>query len=1132
MISLFVNSSLGERHNPHPSGRPIHISHQTTSIAFWNAEGYNNFLSLDKYMVSKVQDYDIFGILESWKHQELPSGPKFMSNFDLFQTPAHKELGASGRASGGILLFIKKQHRSEILFSSGKFMIVKIYLWMRPVLVCLAYLSPELSLDEALDDMLETINILSQRNEDCPFVIMGDLNARLDQLNQVDTSITAGTNLTNWRTSMDSKSDLRGRTLNEEMSCLGYTLINGRTQSDSPGSFTFIHERGSSTVDTVWANREALELIQDSQVIPHGTLSPHLIYKIVLTRHITQEDLLVSDENTAGIKLQEKYTWPHSPSSLSSYANCICDAWDSLNGITGSPDLMDTRIESSIKTAASRAGLCKTFNPLSTPNVNLKPWMDSECIKQKKMIRSLFSIAKNSEFQTNKKRDYLHAKKNLALLSRKKEKEYRLQELVALSNVKNSKQFWGVMKKYSPRSSSVCPIDVKSWESFYESNYTLQHQEIEWPRSRSPHHYLDKEISHDEVSSCVKALKNMKAPGPNGLSNEFYKFLPPPGITALKTLFNEVLQTGSVPESWGYVKTIVLHKKDDKLDHNNYRNISLFNNIAKIYTQILLSRFQSWAESNGLLPGFQNGFRSERCCSDNLFCLQSAIQVSLRHSGRYLFAIFVDFRQAFDTVQHSKLWERLTDLGLESKALDSIIDLYSKLKMFYVVNGISSKNMKINKGIPQGETLSPLFFILFMSNLETFLREEGVTGAGLGGSLEILLLAFADDIVILGDTAQDIQRKLNALQKYCKINGLSVNTKKTKIVLFHRSPRIFKMPRFKYGDATIDVVKSYTYLGIDFASSGKFNTAAKERLSKTNQAIGATRSKIQRANPSSSRAMDKLYQSIVEAVMLYGSEFWAEGFYGEIDGAQASYYKKLFGWPWSTPHYIVRLETNCQRSSVMVLKKKLNWVCRILRLPDSRLTKKCFVRLNDLCIKNPEKNKENWVRSLKAELSALGYHDLLDSLDPTVIEAKIEEIIGVANKANREKDLWRAGLSRYCPIYKHLRSDTNYMHFNITWGKLRLISQARVASTKRVMFFWKGKIIKLDPESSCPICQWDCPDDLHHLLSECPASDTLRQHFSGLGTSVHELLRVHSSRKADTLFIFISKILDLRLRCT
>ena len=103
--------------------------------------------------------------------------------------------------------------------------------------------------------------------------------------------------------------------------------------------------------------------------------------------------------------------------------------------------------------------------------------------------------------------------------------------------------------------------------------------------------------------------------------------------------------------------------------------------------------------------------------------------------------------------------------------------------------------MRVTRGVLQGEILSPILFALFLSDIETFLRERGCRGVSIDSSSEILLLAYADDIVILSNTRLELRRQLNALNSYCEINKLQINTSKTQIVPFREGYRKKKKKR-------------------------------------------------------------------------------------------------------------------------------------------------------------------------------------------------------------------------------------------------------------------------------------------------------------------------------------------------
>lgn len=172
-------------------------------------------------MIKKIQKYDIFGILETWMVKQLLTVPQFMSEFEMLQIPATKEDFSVGRPSGGIILFVKEQtgrQNIHIITSNEKFIIFKTIMREKSIIVCLAYLNPKLCLEMALNELLDCVTTISQDHQDCPFLIMGDFNARMDQLNQVDETIVTGTHLFKHRTSLDTESNKRGRAMNKEMS--------------------------------------------------------------------------------------------------------------------------------------------------------------------------------------------------------------------------------------------------------------------------------------------------------------------------------------------------------------------------------------------------------------------------------------------------------------------------------------------------------------------------------------------------------------------------------------------------------------------------------------------------------------------------------------------------------------------------------------------------------------------------------------------------------------------------------------------------------------------------------------------------------------------------------------------------
>lgn len=91
----------------------------------------------------------------------------------------------------------------------------------------------------------------------------------------------------------------------------------------------------------------------------------------------------------------------------------------------------------------------------------------------------------------------------------------------------------------------------------------------------------------------------------------------------------------------------------------NYRDIALTNTITKIFTTLIATRLARWCEKHNILPECQFGFRAERSRKDNIFTLQARIALELAKPKGKLYAEFVDFKRAFNSVNHDILWQSL-----------------------------------------------------------------------------------------------------------------------------------------------------------------------------------------------------------------------------------------------------------------------------------------------------------------------------------------------------------------------------------------------------------------------------------------------------------------------------------------
>ena len=111
--------------------------------------------------------------------------------------------------------------------------------------------------------------------------------------------------------------------------------------------------------------------------------------------------------------------------------------------------------------------------------------------------------------------------------------------------------------------------------------------------------------------------------------------------------------------------------------------------------------------------------------------------------------------------------------------------MYSIVKTCIKGNNSYSDFFDCIVGLKQGEVNSPVLFSLFLDDIETFLRDDTECGFSLDDILLVILL-FADNMVIFGNSPNDLQRRLDLLNVYCDRWGLSVNTEKTKVMVFRK----------------------------------------------------------------------------------------------------------------------------------------------------------------------------------------------------------------------------------------------------------------------------------------------------------------------------------------------------------
>jgi hypothetical protein len=167
----------------------------------------------------------------------------------------------------------------------------------------------------------------------------------------------------------------------------------------------------------------------------------------------------------------------------------------------------------------------------------------------------------------------------------------------------------------------------------------------------------------------------------------------------------------------------------------------------------LNTRLTKWADGNDLILDNQNCFRKQRSTIDHLFTLTSIMET---RKARKLstFAVFIDFKKAYDTIDRSILWTRLEELGISGRMLTTLKSLYTNVQCCVRINGFTTDWFGVESGLKQGCVLSPLLFNLYLDDLARKIQALGkCVDIGDGNPVNML---YADDIVLLADTPNDL----------------------------------------------------------------------------------------------------------------------------------------------------------------------------------------------------------------------------------------------------------------------------------------------------------------------------------------------------------------------------------------
>ena len=280
--------------------------------------------------------------------------------------------------------------------------------------------------------------------------------------------------------------------------------------------------------------------------------------------------------------------------------------------------------------------------------------------------------------------------------------------------------------------------------------------------------------------------------------------------------------SGEYPESWCKGVMVPIYQNKGDIDStNNYRGITLSNVLAKTISHILLKRINKWSDQHDKINNNQFGFQKAKSTVDCIFVLISIISKVINDStgNKRLYCAFIDYEKAFDMVDRCPLWYKLVQEDVSPRMFKILKSMYNSVKACIKYNNKFSDFMRSDAGLKQGDPLSPILFMFFINDIITCIDTHAEDTLSVD-DVVLFILLYADDAVIFAKSAESLQNMINDIQNYCNTWHLTINSSKTKIMVFENGKH--SHPRIYLNGVELEVVKSFRYLGVELFKNGNW----------------------------------------------------------------------------------------------------------------------------------------------------------------------------------------------------------------------------------------------------------------------------------------------------------------------
>ena len=380
----------------------------------------------------------------------------------------------------------------------------------------------------------------------------------------------------------------------------------------------------------------------------------------------------------------------------------------------------------------------------------------------------------------------------------------------------------------------------------------------------------NKQFTTKDLISVLQKVKD-SAPGEDGVHYKMLKNLPHHAKEHLVKIFNKFFKDTYFPPNWSKSIIIPIAKPGkDPNSPNSYRPIALTSCICKVFERLLNERIMEFFIMKRIISPAQSGGQQNRSTTDHLVRLESTIRDAFA-SNEHCISILFDLERAYDMTWRAGIVRDLHQTGMRG-LLPKYVSEFLKTRKFKVkVGSVTSPEYEQQNGVPQGSVLSVLLFSLKMNSVTRCFPLNS----------RFMYSLYVDDLQIsyrhpdLREIEKVLQKTLNDLQSWSKINGFKFSTPKTKLVHFSKRNQTTPLPQLKLYQRTLNYSNSARFLGLEFDSRLSWTPHLAKLKTDCQKILGIMKMLSSQNYGATQTCLMKIYRIFLRSKLDYGSIIYA-----------------------------------------------------------------------------------------------------------------------------------------------------------------------------------------------------------------------------------------------------------------